>query len=78
MGNDQSSNNSSGFGALPGGYRNDGGPFYGIGSHDDWWSSTESSTGSAWDYDLCANNGWVSRYAADKRYGFAVRCLRDF
>ena len=42
VGNDQDSNNSSGFSALPGGYRGIYGGFFGVGGNGYWWSATES------------------------------------
>jgi uncharacterized protein (TIGR02145 family) len=71
--------NSSGFSALPGGYRN-----YGNGSFNDegingfWWSSSPSGSDVAWKLDLYSGYdavGW--NYGFDTRYGFSVRCVRD-
>jgi len=69
--------NKSGFTALPGGYRYYGGTFSSIGSNDNWWSSTESSTNSAWLRYLYYNDSGVSRTRDAKESGFSVRCLRD-
>ncbi len=69
--------NESGFSGLPGGGRNDYGPFDDIGKLGYWWSSTEGITGAAWYRDLNFKNGNVYRYNYDKRDGFSVRCLRD-
>jgi len=69
--------NKSGFSALPGGYRYYGGTFSSIGSNDDWWSSTESSTNSAWLRYLYYNDSGVSRTRDAKESGFSVRCVRD-
>ena len=47
IGNDISKNNSSGFSALPGSYRDNSGIFYGIGYYAYWWTATGcSSTGA--------------------------------
>ncbi|MEP6846032.1 MAG: fibrobacter succinogenes major paralogous domain-containing protein [Panacibacter sp.] len=70
--------NSSGFTALPGGFRyyadngNDG-AFYGIGTSSSWWSST----GYAWYRYLVYNNGSVFRYSDYLRVGYSVRCIKD-
>ena len=48
IGNDQSSNNSSGFNAFPEGYRGNDGSFDNEGSVAIFWSSTEDNTIDAW------------------------------
>lgn len=79
VGNDQSSNNSSGFTALPSGARDYGGPFQYIGNDAFWWSSTESSLTSAWYRDMDYGNSGLGRgsYALNKYNGFSVRCVKD-
>ena len=69
--------NSSGFTALPGGYRSRSGVFYDIGLFGLWWSSTELATDTAWLRSLGYSIGLVSRYDYDKDSGYSVRCLRD-
>ena len=39
--------NESGFTALPGGFRDFNGTFYGIGDYGGWWSSSEGDTSLA-------------------------------
>ncbi|MDA3866344.1 MAG: fibrobacter succinogenes major paralogous domain-containing protein [Salinivirgaceae bacterium] len=68
---------SSGFTALPGGYRANPGSFHSIGGSGAWRGATESSTNNAWYRFLGYDNGNVSRYGYGKGYGFSVRCLRD-
>jgi len=75
--NDQTSNNSSGFTALPGGKREGNGTFYFIGDLGYWWSSTEFSTDYAWYRYLHYDYGYVYRLSDYKGLGFAVRCVRD-
>ena len=84
VGNDQASNNSSGFTALPSGGRNDAfpraghfGPFGSVGNFGLWWSSTEYSSVSAYYRGMSFNGSLVSRDATSKRYGYSVRCLKD-
>ena len=48
IGNDQSSNNSSGFNAFPEGYRDNSGSFANEGGNAVFWSSTEDDTSNAW------------------------------
>ena len=69
--------NSSGFTALPGGYRYVN-TFFTIGYANGWWSSPEGSTDSAWIRLIGNDNSSVGRYYYNKMSGFSVRCLRDF
>ncbi|MFY8013491.1 MAG: FISUMP domain-containing protein [Saprospiraceae bacterium] len=71
--------NTSGFSALPGGYRTDSGSFGGVRGGAFLWSATENSliSNSAWYRDL--GNGWtgVGRGFFTKSFGASVRCLKD-
>ena len=69
--------NSSGFTALPGGYRYRYGNFYLMGTTAAFWSSTEASSYHAWARLLYYDNSEVGRYSHSKDYGFSVRCLKD-
>ena len=71
--------NSSGFKALPAGYRQDDGSFYNINDDDYWWSSTQHSTQltKAWARDVNYNYAYVSTMIYVKSYGYSVRCLKD-
>ena len=69
--------NTSGFTALPGGYREPSGPFSFIGSSGIWWSSSEYDTTVAWPRVLKYLNGNASRYTVPKKDGLSVRYLRD-
>ena len=72
--------NSSGFTALPGGYRlSSTGFFTFLGLIGYWWSSTEYDGSSAWIRSLSWSNANVGRSYDNisKSYGFSVRCLRD-
>jgi uncharacterized protein (TIGR02145 family) len=69
--------NSSGFNALPGGFRFFDGSFYKVRFNAFFWSATEYVSYNAWLRNLFFNNGNVSRYISFKRNGFSVRCLRD-
>jgi uncharacterized protein (TIGR02145 family) len=69
--------NSSGFSALPGGYRNsDYGYFYNQGDDGDWWSSSPVGT-YAWNRLLDSGNSLVARNLDYTRSGLSVRCVRD-
>jgi len=70
--------NASGFTALPGGYRTDGGSFFNIRNFAFFWSATELDINDAWTRILNSNSGNVYRNNYyDKRVGASVRCLRD-
>ena len=70
--------NSSGFSALPGGFRDDyTGYFYGLGDFGLWWSSSPSGS-NAWNRSLYSGYSSVYRdYYKYGRNGFSVRCVRD-
>ena len=80
VGNTQSSNNATGFSALPAGYCYGG--YSGFGYNADFWSATatEEDSSSAYTCNLLYNyagvssNGGLSTY---KHRGYSVRCLRD-
>ena len=68
---------TSGFTALPGGYRNDGDIYDDMGSHGYFWSSTENSSNYAWNRVLYYYSSDIDRYDYDKKFGFSVRCVKD-
>jgi len=69
--------NTSGFSALPGGYRNlNGGEFNNIDYTAYWWSSAEQSGSGAWYRYIDHSYTVVLRFSADKMFGFSVRCVR--
>ena len=71
--------NSSGFTALPGGYRNIGGVFYRIGKGGQFWSATAT--------DYRPGFSWLSAQSFDSNInirtnnqmqdGYSVRCVKD-
>jgi uncharacterized protein (TIGR02145 family) len=77
VGNDQATNNSSGFTALPGGSRSPNGIYYSIGNYGYWWSSYDALPEETSFREIFYNsNGfWSGNY--NKRNGYSVRCLRD-
>lgn len=68
--------NSSGFSALPSGYRRDGNYYY-MSYGADFWSSTEHDSGYAWYRLLSYDRSDVGRNGNYKQGGFSVRCIRD-
>lgn len=69
--------NSSGFTALPGGFRDTNGDCSYLTSSAGWWSSTEYSSSSAWVRSLQNNYAQAYRSYNIGDYGFSVRCLLD-
>ena len=76
-GNDLSSNNRSGFSALPGGDRAPNGSFYNLGYSCAWWMATEMNANAASYYGLNNNSANFLGYNADKDNGYSVRCIKD-
>jgi uncharacterized protein (TIGR02145 family) len=77
VGNDQSSNNRSGFNAFPEGIRTNNGSFVNEGYGAIFWSSTEYSANSAWGRLLSTNYSNLARGYYGKQNGFSVRFVRD-
>ena len=69
--------NTSGFTALPGGFRNNAGSSLGIRGLVVFWSATENVGSYAWYRRLLASNGGVDRFSSSKSIGASVRCLKD-
>jgi uncharacterized protein (TIGR02145 family) len=76
-GNDQSTNNSSGFNAFPEGYRASNGSFGDEVNGAYFWSSTESNSDNAWYRYPYFNSSNLHRYDYYKQAGFSVRFVRD-
>jgi uncharacterized protein (TIGR02145 family) len=69
--------NSSGFSALPGGWRiSSNGGFYFQGDLGYWWSSSPNVTGAGSIY-LYSGNSFVNQADNYTRFGFSVRCVQD-
>ena len=70
--------NSSGFAALPGGYRIwNGGVFSRMGEQTWFWTATDYDPGAAWNYDLHNNAIGAYRDGNMKRNGMSIRCVQD-
>ncbi len=70
--------NTSGFTALPSGYRDNGGSFFNIRNCAFYWSATEYGPSNFARYrNLCSDNSDVYRGSLYKSSGASVRCLRD-
>ncbi len=77
VGNNLQANNSSGFTALPGGFRYFYGYFDIIGYYGFWWSATELDATHAWYRGMRYDTSYVYRFNYYKELGFSVRCVRD-
>ena len=78
--------NSSGFTAIPGGFRNEPGSYGGIGLSDFsfgwfwgyWWSSNDSlNSNNAYNYVIGSASGRIGERLFSKKNGFSVRCIKD-
>ncbi len=69
--------NLSGFTALPGSFRNQGGELGNIGTNAFLWSSSYELSIYAWIRLLSNNNDNADRYYTYKTRGLSVRCLKD-
>ena len=76
VGNNPSTNNATGFSALPAGYYG-GGYYGGFGGYAYFWSATESSGSGAYSRCLKYDYADVGRYHYGEYFGFSVRCVRD-
>jgi len=77
IGNDLTKNNKSGFSALPGGERYDGGNFYSMGDIGLFWIDTEWDTLYAWYVYLFSDGKAPMKGYNHKSCGFSVRLVRD-
>jgi uncharacterized protein (TIGR02145 family) len=77
VGNDQASNNSSGFTGLSTGGRHSNGVLSFVGQHGIWWSSTESTPAFALFRCIGYIPAEVFRGIFSQSYGLPVRCLKD-
>jgi len=76
-GNDQASNNSSGFSARPVGYRANYSTFSSFTYYTYWWSTTEYISTHSYTRYLHYHNALVLRSYFNKANGFSVRCVKD-
>ncbi len=69
--------NSTGFTALPAGYRNPGGDYFDLGSYGFFWTSTSFDNVQSWTHILHFDWAGVYRYFFHQGDGFSVRCIKD-
>ncbi len=77
--NNGNGTNSSGFNALPGGYRASGGLFFNLGNNGIWWTSSSSDDSDTWALvrKLDYNHAQVYRIYSYATQRFSVRCLKN-
>jgi len=76
IGNDLTKNNSTGFSAFPGGWRNEYG-FALAGGIGWWWTSTNESLGNAFIRGIFFDQSNILRLVDIKWNGLSVRCVKD-
>jgi uncharacterized protein (TIGR02145 family) len=69
--------NSSGFTALPGGFRLNSGDFFHLTDYGYWWSSSVNSGSNVWFRYLYVNFSSFNRSSFNRLNGLSVRCLKD-
>ena len=71
--------NSSGFSALPGGFRDGNSGVFGSNGTDGgfWWTSTAYNANNAWFSYLFYNSAMIFKTNGIKNYGLSVRCVKD-
>ena len=69
---------TSGFTALPAGYRSNGnGNYHYMGNNGYFWSSTDYGSDDVWYRELNYTSSEVGRHGSVKRLGISIRCLQD-
>ena len=69
--------NTTGFTALPSGFRPYTGDFTKLTEEGYWWSATEDSNGNYGNRKLAFDSEKIWSFHDSKLYGFSVRCIRD-
>ena len=69
--------NSTGFSAVPAGFRSNNGSFNFIGVSSSWWSTAENGDTHADFWVLYYKNAFMEKNVSEKRIGFCIRCLKD-
>jgi uncharacterized protein (TIGR02145 family) len=77
VGNDLSTNNSSGFNGIPAGFCNNMLSSNHMGESAIWWSASEYDVDNALSRDLTYSNNEVERPNMLKTFGLSVRCILD-
>lgn len=78
IGNNLTINNTSGFSAIPSGFRSGNGVFCSVGYFGNWWSSSENGLKYAYIHSLGYDSKYLDMYDHYfKCCGFSVKLLKD-
>lgn len=77
VGNDQASNNATGFTAVPSGYRGELGQFYQLEEYANFWQSDNIYTEIAFFVYMGYNISTVEYTSYARKLGNSVRCVKD-
>jgi uncharacterized protein (TIGR02145 family) len=77
VGNDQQSNNKSGFNMLPAGVRSYTGEFGYAGDYTHWWSSSERDTYLSIGWQIMCYYNKLAPMWKSKRVGASIRCVKN-
>ena len=77
IGYDPTTNNATGFSALPAGSYDATYSYVSFHHRASFWSATENEENKAYGRFLHYNSSYVTTDAANKKSGFSVRCVRD-
>lgn len=69
--------NVSNFNALPGGYKDNTGSFYGINTVGYYWSATEITHDTAIGLTMTNTTGSLNKNGYNKNNGFSIRCIKE-
>ena len=69
--------NSSGFKALPGGFRFAAGSFGGVEVAGSWWMADAYDETSGYNFEIVDNNGGCFTDNAENNYGLSIRCIKN-
>jgi len=77
--NDSLTSNSSGFTAVPGGYRDQLGAYHNKTSRAFYWTKDEATTEKSWYVRITTGNAETIQYNDNeyKNYGYSCRCIKD-
>lgn len=73
----QSANNTSGFSAVPGGWRLSNGNFIGLGFFGWWWTTTNYNTNDDYFFELRNDETYPKLRNITRAGGFSVRCIKN-
>jgi uncharacterized protein (TIGR02145 family) len=65
------------FAAQPGGYRAESGQYYSVGDAGYYWTANQEFTPTAFYHYMVFNNASIASSTIKKKYGFAVRLVKD-